>query len=191
MNHEHEVLHQFITETTPFRLNLLTTIWAFFRTEAKVSENAEDAHSEVLSLTIPGCAPENLINAHTLWWPCSLVRREILCLFFDSVSWMMHCNYSWHGWRISRQRMCLQPHFVPRAVQLAMMAATQRNRKLVADLATECLPLDKAQMMRATLDGGYPRWARSEQRGRVRSQVHAALAARPCPVRDRSAEASH
>jgi hypothetical protein len=33
-------------------------------------------------------------------------------------------------------------------MQLAMVAATQRNRELVADLATECLPLDKAQMMR-------------------------------------------
>ena len=64
-----------------------------------------------------------------------------------------------------RQRMCLQPQgaggshrvnasllppcrFVPTAMQLAMMAATKRHCVLVADLATECLPLDKAQMMR-------------------------------------------
>ena len=60
-----------------------------------------------------------------------------------------------------RQRMCLQPqgasrsswvnasrlplcHFVPTSMQLAMVAATQRNRELVADFDTECLPLDKA-----------------------------------------------
>ena len=33
-------------------------------------------------------------------------------------------------------------------MQLAMMAATKRHCVLVADLATECLPLDKPQMMR-------------------------------------------
>jgi hypothetical protein len=33
-------------------------------------------------------------------------------------------------------------------MQLAMMAAAKRHRELVADLATECLPLDKAQMIR-------------------------------------------
>ncbi len=61
--------------------------------------------------------------------------------------------------------MCLQPQgagrsrwvnasrlppcrFVATAMQLAMMAAAERHCELVADLATECLPLDKAQMMR-------------------------------------------
>jgi hypothetical protein len=61
--------------------------------------------------------------------------------------------------------MCLQPEgagrtrwinasllppsrFVPTAGQLAMMTAAKRHRELIADLPTECLPLDKAQMMR-------------------------------------------
>ena len=38
--------------------------------------------------------------------------------------------------------------FVSSPMQLAMMAAAKRHCELVADLATECLPLDKAQMMR-------------------------------------------
>ena len=64
-----------------------------------------------------------------------------------------------------RQRMCLQPQgagrshwvnasplppcrFVSTAMQLTMMAAAKWHCVLVADLATECRPLDKAQMMR-------------------------------------------
>lgn len=71
--------------------------------------------------------------------------------------------YPCHG--TDRQRMCLQPQgagrshwvnvsllppcrFVSTAMQLAMMAAAKRHCVLVADLATECRPLDKAQMMR-------------------------------------------
>jgi hypothetical protein len=33
-------------------------------------------------------------------------------------------------------------------MQLAMMGAAKRHRILIADLATECPPLDKPQMMR-------------------------------------------
>jgi hypothetical protein len=33
-------------------------------------------------------------------------------------------------------------------MQLAMMAAAQRHRELIAHLPTKCLPLDNAQMMR-------------------------------------------
>ena len=61
--------------------------------------------------------------------------------------------------------MCLQPkgagrsswvncsllpprRFVAAAMQLAMMGAAKWHRILIADLATECLPLDKPQMMR-------------------------------------------
>jgi hypothetical protein len=60
--------------------------------------------------------------------------------------------------------MCLQPEdacgsgrvnagflppcrFVSTAMQLAMMAAAKRHCVLVADLPTECLPLDKPQMV--------------------------------------------
>ncbi len=70
-----------------------------------------------------------------------------------------------HFVRTCRQRMCLQPkragrccrvnasllppcRFVATAMQLAMMAAAKRRCVLIADLATKCPPLDKAQMMR-------------------------------------------